>query len=265
MQVKSRCFFYPLHCFQTCVFVRFSLVECWNFSSGNIDFQKEVSDCLRQYCPGAPRPRWERNEIGLPATSGSIAGPRSAYLLLNTQVVKILRSLGIWCQIPKLPQRHSVHGWMPNFGCWWLGAGGGGVVKRHFMQPQCSILFYFNIFKSFLVQESGKESYLHRKHDKCDLCTKPMEFSGQLDQCPQILNIVHISGLQCDLGLQDYIVVQFTVRISAFCFLWLSLSSFSSVDSKKERLTTQWFGWFATAAFWHYAILKFIFTPSLDQ
>lgn len=82
----------------------------WSFSSKKAALLQSLS-CLRSDCLTVfPRGSWTTEE-GLEPFQKSLQdpqpGPRSTCLLPNARVGQSLPlSLGIWCQIPEIPQRH---------------------------------------------------------------------------------------------------------------------------------------------------------------
>lgn len=73
----------------------FPSVACWDFSTGNLNFQKSslpMGNCLRQHFPGTPRPWLKQAGEGSWATiAGTELGQRSLCLLSVTWVAMTLR------------------------------------------------------------------------------------------------------------------------------------------------------------------------------
>lgn len=134
MQVKSNCTSYPIPCVQTHLFAP---TKYWNFLSGNLHFHKALLSMgdypLFSRCSLTMTKRgWKHSW----ATAESTA--KMEVCLPITQCTSgqgFSRSVGVWCWIPQLLQRHF---------CSWMGAkflllriGGGGTNKGHLMLLRC--------------------------------------------------------------------------------------------------------------------------------
>lgn len=101
MHLNSLFFFFPL-----------KPIECWNFSSANVDFLKGslIRDWfLSQSYPESPGPWLRGVEGGSWEHQDTQPGLRSDSPLLDVQMDNPLpSSLGLWCWIPQHPQRHFV-------------------------------------------------------------------------------------------------------------------------------------------------------------
>lgn len=126
-------FLLPDQCVQTHFFP--ALVECWNLSSGNLDYTRALSsvgDCPGQCSPGAPR--WRLRGAG--ATHRFLLVPQP--LLPDVQVGKTPpESLGEWRWIPQLPQRCFCLWMDANFCCWPGGQNRGTSCDSVQRWPWC--------------------------------------------------------------------------------------------------------------------------------
>ena len=137
---------------------------CWNFSTRNLDIHKGslvLGWLFKTVFPGAPRPRLRGTGAGSWATEGTTAQTEVClYLLSDAWVGETSpKSLGIWCWIPQIPQRHFSLWMMLNYCC-----REGDKNERGLLLPWCQQHSSYFLFDKYT--QTGW-AYSYKKDNIC--------------------------------------------------------------------------------------------------